>query len=760
MKTRFWVVFFSFFGCLLAQQIIIEPAPIPTGGQVIHLSISQDGRLWVNTQGGTTTILNGGALLAQTDTSAYAPLQLIDSAIRTDSFEMPGIIGNKAAMAGFYPGSGNTVILSPISLVYSSGFHSSNNLTSFKNLEYQASISPPSYKPLCTDYTGVALLPYISGSYLNQAGDRFLVGTDYSSSAFYKESGKVNADGTCPVSISQIVNVPVLQAWQQPSGSFLAQILINVDPINWITSEIGIVQNNTVTSRLIGTQSFDHPLIQATLCCDLTYDIANATGLVTYRTGTGGHAVLVKNGAMTPFYDNEDGNANQNIRAIALNGQWAVIGTSNASQFSVDKMFLFNTETKQHWLIAKPGDTEPDGLLIVWPGDTKVRNDGVVFFCAAGQGAITPGLYRATISGVTGQQPPVISSFTADPVTVASGNSATLSWQTTGAAVNAVSIDQGIGPVPASGTLTVSPTQTTTCTLLAANSAGSVMSTVTVTVTPAPRVPVITIAGDNTVITNGTQNFDTTLAANGWVAIFGSNLSASTLQADGSDGFPYILGNTTVALDDKPVQLSYVSPTQVNAHLPSATADGIHNLVVFFSGTPSKPKAVSVAAISPRLYPFASDSQTWAVVGTDADHPLHIGQNFILWGTGMGPTTCSDIGDNPAPTTKLCALLTSATATLAFGKLGAMAKPVFIGAAPGLTGVYRINGTLPPILDAGLVDVVLSLGGLYTTSTQLYVAPWPPSRHASFTRMWGRDFVPRKICCEVAETQSERGLAL
>ncbi len=82
--------------------------------------------------------------------------------------------------------------------------------------------------------------------------------------------------------------------------------------------------------------------------------------------------------------------------------------------------------------------------------------------------------------GITPSKP-IINTFTATPPTIASGESSTLSWTVTDA--TSVTIDQGIGSVAvSSGTSSVTPGATTTYTLTATNSAGSVTATTTVTV--------------------------------------------------------------------------------------------------------------------------------------------------------------------------------------------------------------------------------------------------------------------------------------
>ena len=97
---------------------------------------------------------------------------------------------------------------------------------------------------------------------------------------------------------------------------------------------------------------------------------------------------------------------------------------------------------------------------------------------------------------------PLIESFTANPETIESGQSTTLSWEINNAI--SASIDQGIGDIdPVSGSITVTPDQSTTYTLTATNPGGETTATVTVTVSsnlppdPAQVAPPL----DQTVVT-------------------------------------------------------------------------------------------------------------------------------------------------------------------------------------------------------------------------------------------------------------------
>jgi Putative Ig domain len=83
---------------------------------------------------------------------------------------------------------------------------------------------------------------------------------------------------------------------------------------------------------------------------------------------------------------------------------------------------------------------------------------------------------------------PTISSFTASPAAIVTGQSSTLSWNTAGA--TSVTIDSGVGSVAVSGSISVSPAATTSYTLTATNANGTVTAQTTITVS-APNPPVI-----------------------------------------------------------------------------------------------------------------------------------------------------------------------------------------------------------------------------------------------------------------------------
>src|ERR1019366_5995077 len=93
---------------------------------------------------------------------------------------------------------------------------------------------------------------------------------------------------------------------------------------------------------------------------------------------------------------------------------------------------------------------------------------------------------------------PTITSFSATPSVITSGQASTLSWIASGTGVT-FSLDNGIGSVSTATSRIVSPSQTATYTLTATNSGGSAAARVTVTVNAArdtqpPQAPILTSA--------------------------------------------------------------------------------------------------------------------------------------------------------------------------------------------------------------------------------------------------------------------------
>jgi hypothetical protein len=145
---------------------------------------------------------------------------------------------------------------------------------------------------------------------------------------------------------------------------------------------------------------------------------------------------------------------------------------------------------------------------------------------------------------------PVTVSISADPESIQAGESLTLTWSSTDA--DSCVIEPGIGDVDVCGSITVSPTETTTYTITATGPGGTAAANAVVTVVDVPYAPTATISanpatisqGESTLLSWASTNADTAHIDNGVgvVSVDGSVLvspehtTTYTFTATGSNG--------------------------------------------------------------------------------------------------------------------------------------------------------------------------------------------------------------------------------
>jgi hypothetical protein len=145
-------------------------------------------------------------------------------------------------------------------------------------------------------------------------------------------------------------------------------------------------------------------------------------------------------------------------------------------------------------------------------------------------------------------EPPVITLLTVTPSEINNGASSTLKWEVVG--TTKVTIDQGVGEVPASGTKQLSPSQTTAYTVTASNTGGTVTRSVVLYVaeaTPPPVAPAVDTepplikdvaasseTEDSAVISWTTNEPATSVVDYGTAADYGSTASSDQLTIEHS----------------------------------------------------------------------------------------------------------------------------------------------------------------------------------------------------------------------------------
>ncbi len=161
-----------------------------------------------------------------------------------------------------------------------------------------------------------------------------------------------------------------------------------------------------------------------------------------------------------------------------------------------------------------------------------------------------------TISTSVVNPPPTIDSFSANPTSITSGQSATLSWATT----NATSCTINGSSVSVDGSMTVSPTSTTTYTLTATGAGGTVSQDVTVTVNSAAPVidsfyasPSSITVGESATLSWATTNATSctingsSVSVDGSMTVSPTSTTTYTLTATGAGGT--VSQNVTVTVE-------------------------------------------------------------------------------------------------------------------------------------------------------------------------------------------------------------------
>jgi hypothetical protein len=175
------------------------------------------------------------------------------------------------------------------------------------------------------------------------------------------------------------------------------------------------------------------------------------------------------------------------------------------------------TTTGATGIAITPGtfnSTSASGSTTVTPTATTTYTLTATSSAGSAQAAVT----------VTVTKPPAIASFTASPASILTGSSSTLTWKTTGATLIAITPGT-FKTFSGDGSLTIKPTASTTYTLTATDSTGSVNATTPVTVTLPPPLMVTT-----TSCPGGTQNTayaGCTIAATGGVPPYQFTIDSS-----------------------------------------------------------------------------------------------------------------------------------------------------------------------------------------------------------------------------------------
>ncbi|MGB7763348.1 MAG: IPT/TIG domain-containing protein [Bryobacteraceae bacterium] len=266
-------------------------------------------------------------------------------------------------------------------------------------------------------------------------------------------------------------------------------------------------------------------------------------------------------------------------------------------------------------------------------------------------------------------------------------------------------------------------------------------------------LPSITPGG---VISAGSFGAFTSAAPGSWIEIYGTSLAADTRLWTSADfngvNAPTSIDNTTVTIGGQSAFIYYVSPTQVNAQVPSNVGTGPQPVVVSTAVGASDPVTITINQLEPGLLapPSFKVGGTQYVVALFPDGATYVlppgaipgvnsrraqpGDIVTMYGIGFGSVTPDSPAGQIVPGKN--------TLQLPFQLQFGQAQPTinYDGLAPGAVGLYQFNVVVPNILSSDAVPLTFSVGyppSLGAAGTQtLYIAVQnntPPPQLQSLT---------------------------
>jgi len=215
---------------------------------------------------------------------------------------------------------------------------------------------------------------------------------------------------------------------------------------------------------------------------------------------------------------------------------------------------------------------------------------------------------------------------------------------------------------------------------------------------------------------------DGTMAPGSVISIYGNSL-APQLQIGSSNPLPQSLGNITVTINNYILPLLFVSPTQINAQLPSELVDGDYTLLVHQTGQPDVTGSLTISRDAPGMFTQSNTLNQPLVLALHADgtlvtfsSPAIHGEQISIYGTGFGPYVTTVIDGFFVPATPP----TNVSDTVILN-VGAIAKtPDFAGAAPGFVGMTLVQMTITDDLPtATTVNLSVMVGAKQSTTVVL-----------------------------------------
>jgi uncharacterized protein (TIGR03437 family) len=190
------------------------------------------------------------------------------------------------------------------------------------------------------------------------------------------------------------------------------------------------------------------------------------------------------------------------------------------------------------------------------------------------------------------------------------------------------------------------------------------------------------------------------------ITAFGANFSADTLSVASERPLPDSLNGISLLVNGRAVPILAVTPWQINAQLPPWVPEGPATFQVKFEdGSTTSVTNLPVVASAPELITLTRRNtancqlavfHAGTGVVADEQHPAAIGETVEFYAVGLGPTDPVISPGATAPKSPPAKITDSVTVRLQDNDGGINVPVLYAGLAPGLIGIYQINGTIPP----------------------------------------------------------------
>jgi uncharacterized protein (TIGR03437 family) len=230
------------------------------------------------------------------------------------------------------------------------------------------------------------------------------------------------------------------------------------------------------------------------------------------------------------------------------------------------------------------------------------------------------------------------------------------------------------------------------------------------------------------------------IAPGSWIEVHGSNLATDTRDWTSADfngiQAPTSLDRTAVTIGGHAAFISYISPTEIVAQVPSSVGVGAQDVRVTTATGTSDPQTIAVNQVEPGLLAPATlniggkqyieaifpDGATFVLpagaMPSGVARPARAGDTIVLYGVGFGAVTPDPGAGNVVQDENSLVL----PVHVSIG--GVPAQVNYAGLAPGMIGLYQFNVVVPDTNPGDAVPLVFSVGPS-TGQQVLYTAVQP-----------------------------------